>query len=586
VSLINLSAVRLPHRHLRGKSSWLRQFGFELLAFFIIVAVLMSIAWAVSHMIAPISQLQQLPISLDPRVLPGYALRTTLRMLIAVVFSLVFSLIYATLAAKNKRAELIMIPLLDILQSVPVLGYISFTVTAFVALFPFSILGVELAVIFAIFTAQAWNMTFSLYQSLRNIPNDLEEAAYVFRLSGWQKFWRVELPFAMPGLIWNTMMSMSGSWFFIVASEAITLGHQQISLPGIGSYIALAITQKNLACIGYVIMVMAVVIFLYDQLLFRPLVAWSDKFRYELTGSVTSARSWVLTLFRNSKLIATLMVPFRRLLKHILQFKLLNLIPSFQPVFSTSTQSKIIDYLWTIALGVLGLVAAYFVVMNINATIGWVEVGHVLLLAGATLLRVIILIILASLVWVPVGVYIGLRPKWAQRIQPLAQFLAAFPANLVFPLAVIWISDYALNPNIWLSPLIILGTQWYILFNVIAGASVFPTDLREAADNFKVGGWLWWRKVILPGIFPYFLTGAITAWGGAWNASIVAEAVHWGNQHFTAFGVGAYIAQMTTVGDFHRIVLGIGIMSLFVVVFNRLLWRPLYEWSAKKLRLD
>lgn len=567
-----------------GRPALARQLWFDVLAFSLVASFLIFISWGMTEMSAPITNLQQSPISLDASELPGYALRTTLRMLIAVMFALCFTLVYATLAAKSRRAGQIMIPLLDILQSVPVLGYIAFTVTGFIALFPRSMMGVECAAIFAIFTSQAWNMTFSLYQSLRTVPHDMNEAAFVFKLSGWQKFWKMELPYAMPGLIWNMMASMSGGWFFVVASEAITVGNQHIMLPGIGSYIALAIEQQNMNAIGYAIGTMFVVILLYDQFLFRPLVAWSDKFRYEMTASQDVPRSWVLQLFSKSRYARKLFIPVRRISQFILRIRLFK--PHIEPIHFTASEARLFDYLWYSVLALAGLVAVKHMSAFLATSIEWEDIRTVASLAVVTLIRVIVLIILASLLWVPIGIYIGLRPRLAQFIQPLAQFLAAFPANLLFPVAVVIISRYTLNPDIWLSPLLVLGTQWYILFNVVAGASVFPGDLRDAALNFKVKGWLWWKKVILPGIFPYFLTGAITASGGAWNASIVAEVVNWGNQSYTATGLGSYIAQMTQAGDYVHTVLGIGVMSLVVVLFNQFFWRPIYDMVARKLRLD
>jgi len=561
-----------------------RKFWFDLLAFSMVAMFLVFIAWGMTEMSAPIAKLDQSPISLDPHNLPAYAMRTVLRMLIAVAASLLFTLVYATLAAKSRKAGQIMIPILDILQSVPVLGYISFTVTGFIALFPGSMMGVECAAIFAIFTSQAWNMTFSLYQSLETIPRDMDEAAFVFKLSGWQKFWKMELPYAVPGLIWNTMMSMSGGWFFVVASEAITVGNQHITLPGVGSYIALAIEQQDLHAIFYAIAAMTIVILLYDQLLFRPLVAWSDKFRYELTAGQNAPHSWVLSLFAKSRLAKKLLMPIGWLSHKILRIRLFK--PTAEVMQFSAREMRLFDYLWYALLGLAGIVALRHLFIFLHTSVEWSDMRHVAFLAMITLARVVVLILLASLIWVPLGVMIGLRPKLAEIIQPLAQFLAAFPANLLFPVAVVVISRYALNPDIWLSPLMILGTQWYILFNVIAGASAFPNDLREAAANFHVKGWLWWKRVILPGIFPYFLTGAITASGGAWNASIVSEAVQWGNKSYTATGLGAYIADRTAAGDFVHIVLGVGTMSLVVVLFNKFFWRPLYEVAARKLRFD
>jgi NitT/TauT family transport system permease protein len=561
-----------------------RQFWFDTLAFVLVSSFLIIISWGVSEMSAPIGQLQQSPISLDVSNLPDYALRTTLRMLIAVMAALLFTLVYATLAAKSHKAGQIMIPLLDILQSVPVLGYISFTVTGFIAMFPGSMMGVECAAIFAIFTSQAWNMTFSLYQSLRSIPTDMDEAAVVFRLSGWQKFWKMELPYAMPGLVWNTMVSMSGGWFFVVASEAITVGEQKIALPGIGSYIALAIAEQNMAAIGWAIATMVVVILLYDQLLYRPLVAWSDKFRYEMTASQNAPRSWVLTLFSKSRYMRKLFIPVGLLSHVILRIRLFK--PYARSSEGNAVTTRFFDYMWYALLALAGIAALHHMVAFFLTSVSLPDIMEVAFLACVTLLRVMVLILIASLIWVPLGVYIGLRPRMAQVVQPLAQFLAAFPANLLFPVAVVLISRYSLDPNIWLSPLMILGTQWYILFNIIAGTAAFPNDLKEAASNLGVRRWLWWRKVIIPGIFPYYLTGALTASGGAWNASIVSEVVSWGDKSYTAIGLGAYIAQRTEAGDLVHIALGVCAMSLTVVLFNKFFWRPLYGLAAKKLRFD
>lgn len=560
----------------------------DLIALPLVVGFLLFFSITARETWAPITTLQSEVISLDPGNLPEYAMRTTLRMLAAMVAALIFTLLYGTLAAKSRRAEKLLVPVLDILQSVPVLGYISFTVTFFLLLFPGRVLGAEFAAIFAIFTSQAWNMTFSFYQSLRMLPRDLVEVSTNLQLSGWQKFWKLDVPFAMPGLIWNMMMSMSGGWFFVVASEAITVGDQTITLPGIGSYLALAIAQQNLQAVGYVILTMIVVILIYDQFLFRPLVAWADKFRMENTASQTAApESWVLNLIQRTRLIQRLLRPFSRVISRLGNMRL-NLPRAARQAIASDNPatSKLIDGVWGTLIALLTAYALYHIVLYVGTEVTLGEVGHVLLLGCFTLLRVAGLIFIASLIWVPLGVMIGLRPALAEKIQPLAQFLAAFPANLLFPVFVIVILRYQLNPDIWLSPLIVLGTQWYILFNVIAGASAFPNDYKEAAINFRIRGWLWWRKVMLPGIFPYYVTGAITASGGAWNASIVSEFVSWGQDKVVAHGLGAYIAQTTAAGDFPKITLGVVVMAIFVVAFNRLVWRPMYAVAENKLRLN
>ncbi|QGZ60919.1 ABC transporter permease [Paraburkholderia acidisoli] len=559
----------------------------DFVAFPLIICLIAMAAVGFHETMAPIAVLKAQPISLDPAHLPEYAMRTTLRMLAAMVASLVFTLVYGTLAAKSRRAAVVLVPILDILQSVPVLGYISFTVTFFLALFPSRVLGAELAAIFAIFTSQAWNMTFSFYQSLRTVPRDLDEVSRGFHLTGWQRFWKLEVPFSMPGLIWNMMMSMSGGWFFVVASEAITVGNNTITLPGIGAYLAQAIAEKNLHAIGWVILAMVVVILAYDQFLFRPLVAWADKFRMENTSSGDAPESWLLDLVRRTHLIHQLLVPMGWFIATAARLPLRVRLPKSLPVVTAaSKRSRLGDIVWAACVIALTLFVLWRVVSFVRTGVTLDEVGHVLVLGLITLLRVVVLIAIASVIWVPLGVLIGLRPALAEKIQPLAQFLAAFPANLLFPVFVIVIVRFGLNPDIWLSPLIVLGTQWYILFNVIAGASAYPNDYREAAKNFRIRGWQWWRQAMLPGIFPYYVTGAITASGGAWNASIVAEFVQWGDTRVVAHGLGAYIAQMTAAGDYPKIILGIAVMSLFVTLFNRLLWRPLYTYAESRLRLD
>ncbi|MFM0335695.1 ABC transporter permease [Paraburkholderia fungorum] len=560
----------------------------DFVAFPLIICVIAMAAIGFHETLAPMSTLKTQAISLDPSNLPEYAMRTTLRMLAAMVASLLFTLVYGTLAAKSRRAGMVLVPILDILQSVPVLGYISFTVTFFLALFPGRVLGAELAAIFAIFTSQAWNMTFSFYQSLRTVPRDLDEVSRGFHLTSWQRFWKLEVPFSMPGLIWNMMMSMSGGWFFVVASEAITVGNNTITLPGIGAYLAQAISDKNLHAIGWVILAMTVVILAYDQLLFRPLVAWADKFRMETTSSGDAPESWLLDLIRRTRLIHRLLVPlgwmFAKAARVRFQLPAFS-APRFQ-IPQREKTSRIGDVVWAALVLVATVYVVYRVFLYVRTGVSLDEVGHVFVLGLITLLRVVVLIAIASVIWVPIGVLIGLRPALAEKIQPLAQFLAAFPANLLFPVFVIVIVRFHLNPDIWLSPLIVLGTQWYILFNVIAGASSYPNDYREAAKNFHIRGWQWWRQAMLPGIFPYYVTGAITASGGAWNASIVAEFVQWGNTKVAAHGLGAYIAQTTAAGDYPKIIVGIAVMSLFVTLFNRLLWRPMFAYAEAKLRLD
>ncbi len=549
-----------------------------------IFSIFFFISLGASQMSAPYHLGAPLPITLALRALPGYALRTVLRLFIALFFSLLVTFVIGTLAAKNKRAEKILIPTIDILQSVPVLSFLSITVTLFIRLFPNSLLGPECAAIFVIFTAQVWNMIFGFYQSLKMVPNDLKEAAIMFQLSPWQRFWKVEVPFSMPSLIWNMMVSMSASWFFVVLSEAILVAHQEIRLPGIGSYIALAIEKKNLMAVFYAIFVMIFVIFLYDQILFRPLVAWSDKFNAQDTPSEVIYQSWLIDFGRKSYVIHQLLKAVGIIKEWFINcrwFSKKNRL-SYKISHFPNQLTQPLSSLFAISIG---FYLFYTLYQAIFQTLTFHDVITTIFLGSITALRVIILILLSSLIWVPIGVYIGQKPRLAQRIQPIIQFVAAFPANLFYPIFVITIVHFHINVEIGLTPLMILGTQWYILFNVIAGTLTIPRELYLAANNYGVKGWLWWRRLALPGIFPYYVTGAISAAGGAWNASIVAEWANWGDITLKATGLGAYIQAATIEGNFAKLTLGTVIMCTYVIIFNHILWRPLYRFAEERCRL-
>jgi NitT/TauT family transport system permease protein len=556
---------------------------FDLIALAFVGGIAVLVVHGAQQMNLPATALHASPVTLDIARLPEYALRSTLRMFAAIILSLIFTFAVATVAAKSRKAELVIIPMLDIAQSIPIMTFLAFTLTFFVGLFPTSELGVELAAIFLIFTSQAWNMAFSFYQSMRTIPADLIEVSHQFRLSAWQRFWKLELPFATPALVWNTMMSMSGGWFFVVASEAFTVGDTQVMLPGIGSWLAVAIQQENLTAVAWAVGAMAVVILLYDQLLFRPIVAWADKFRFEQTASEEEPQSWFYDVLRRTRVFRRIWRPFARLLARAPRPRL----PSFAaPRIVDRISSRWLDRAWLGVVIIVSLWAAWSIIRYVTHAVSLHDVGVAFGLGLITLTRVMVLIVIASLIWVPIGVWIGMRPEWSQRIQPLAQFLAAFPANVIFPFAVMGIAAGGLDPNIWLSPLIILGTQWYILFNVVAGASALPNDLKEAAGIFHLRSWQRWRDFILPGIFPYYVTGALTASGGSWNASIVAEVVSWGHTRLEAKGLGSFIQNATTANDLPRVALGATVMSVFVILLNRSLWRPMYAYAEKNLRLN
>lgn len=559
----------------------------DMIALLLALGLIALLAWQAKQMSVPYEIGQVIPISLDPSNLPFYAMRTVSRMLIAMVCSLLFTFIFGTWAAKSPRAERLIIPLIDILQSIPILGFLSITIVGFIALFPGSLLGPECAAIFAIFTSQAWNMALGFYQTVRTVPTELREAGNMFHLSAWQRFWRIDVPFSMPGLLWNMMMSMSAGWFFVVASEAVSVSNQQILLPGIGSYIALAIKTANMTAILYAILTMLIVILAYDQILFRPLVAWAEKFKMEHVSNEREVKSWLISLLRRTRLMRLLGSELIALFNAIVNVGFLRSKPApYYPARSNPNLQKYMGWFWDVFIIALLLGTFLFVIHFIFQNVPLHSIWHVFYLGIITSIRVFFLIAIVSLIWVPIGVWVGLRPNIAQAVQPVAQFLAAFPVNLLYPLVVIIIVTYHLNVNIWVTPLMILGAQWYVLFNVIAGASVLPKELLLVADNLGLSTWLRWKKLILPGIFPYYMTGAITAVGGAWNASIVAEVIEWGNVKLTATGLGAYITEYTAAGDFPHIALGIGMMCIFVLVYNRLIWRPLYVLAVNRFQLD
>jgi len=592
-----LLSARLPQsvRHKEyGKISHLnRTWSADVASLLLVLGVFILVAEGISHMHAPLASMRLEPVTTNLSELPYYTLRSVLRMFLALSVSLFFTLCYATLAAKSKLLERFLIPILDVIQSVPILGYISFTVTAFVALFPGSMLGVECAAIFAIFTSQVPNLAFSLYYSLKSVPQELLDAGKILQLNGWQRYWKIELPYAVPGLVWNIVMSMAGGWFFVVASEAITVGNEHFMLPGIGSYIAIAIHAKNTTAIIQAVMAMTLAIVATDQLFFRPLIVWADKFRTETTARQNAPHSWLYMVLVRSTLINVLMQALCVVFKKALWLRLFPFVMQMQNkvIKEEIPQRKLLSYVvgqWCLrGLEILiALTCGWLLFREFNIIVGLHEVWHVMKLGAITCLRVLLLLALASIVWIPLGIIIGLRPRLVAIFQPIAQFMASFPANLLFPVVVIAITRYHLNPDIWLSVLMIMGTQWYIAFNVIAAAANFPNDLTEICQDMHVRGWIWWKKVMIPGVLPYYCTGVITAAGGAWNASIVAEIVSWGDITLITPGLGSYIAQGTLSGNMPHIILGVVMMSLWVVMLGRFLWQPLQHYFSEKYTLN
>jgi NitT/TauT family transport system permease protein len=524
----------------------------------------------------------------SPSQLPYYSARSLLRMFIALFFSYAFSLGYAYLAARSRRWRRVLIPALDILQSVPVLGFLAVTVTFFVALFPSSEVGLECASIFAVFTSQAWNITFSFFYALISQPAEFDEASKLMGLSRWKRFWALDVPGGAIGLVWNGMMSFGGSWFFLTASEAISVKSRSYTLPGVGSYVGVAEAQGNLGHVGLGIVTMIVMILIVNFFFWRPLVAYVDKFRVEQSAGSQKSKSLVLTALRRSSWPAVL-GRGRRVVAEPVN-RAMGLVTGIddQRLATHAARRRAADLAFFAAVGV-GLVAGlYSMLAYINSGSRGLSVFGTAFADGFfTFLRVAVVVTAASLVWVPVGVWIGFNPRVAQFMQPVVQVFASFPANFIFPFAMVVFLNLSISLNFGSIVLMALGTQWYVLFNVIAGASAVPSDLKEASENLGVSGWERWRRLIIPGIFSAYVTGAITAAGGAWNASIVAEYVPYHGHVYTARGLGAFIAENSVhlPGTYPELFAGLLVMAVFVTGLNALLWRRLYQLAETKYAL-
>lgn len=524
-------------------------------------------------------------VSTDLINLPYYTLRSVFRMMLALIASLIFTIVYGSLAARSRRLGKVLIPLLDILQSVPILGFLSATVTIWLVIFPGSMMGVEAASIFAIFTSQAWNMTFSFHRSLLSEPKELDEAVRSLQLTHWQRFWVLDMPNAMIPLLWNCMMSVGGGWFFLTASEMISVNNHTYALPGVGSFVAQSAAENKLGNIWWAILSMIVVVLAIDFFLWKPLTAWAERFRITQSASDEERKSAVLTLIRHShadEVISKLFSPIREWLEIIT--RPFGRTGSQWP--RKASQRKLGDLVFNIVMAVLILGLAAQMLYFVATRTGLQEFATAGALGALTFARVAVLIFVSSLIWVPVGVYIGMNPKISRIMQPVVQILASFPANFVFPFAMMLFMAWHIDLGWGSIILMALGTQWYILFNVIAGASAIPDDLREMTRSFRLNRMLKWKTLVLPAIFGSWCTGGITAAGGAWNASIVSEIVEYGKNHMATQGLGAYITNATTVGDSVKTLVGVTVMSLIVVLSNRLFWTPLQRYSAKRFVLN
>ncbi len=566
-----------------------RRYGaIDLIVFLGVVAAITLLVTAAARWAAPLTP--AVTIDLSPTVLPVYAGYSLLRMTLAYLLSLVFTLIYGHIAATNRRAEMVMVPILDILQSIPILSFLPVVTLALVAAFPHSNIGLELSSVILIFTSQVWNMTFSFYHSVRTQPADLREVAIITRLRPWRRFFTLEVSSSMIGLIWNSMMSWAGGWFFLMASEQFTLGSRSFQLPGLGSYLQAAANAGNTGDILLGLLTLVLLIVLLDLLFWRPLVAWADKFKVELSSGDEAPHSPVLDALRRSALIALI----NRRVFHPIGRLIAGLLDHLQPVPGSASleQSEggatrfpsvqqVITWLFLLLLGVLALFGLWSMArLLIQVPVQtW---GTLLLAAFATWLRTLAALLIGAAWTVPVGVAIGLSPKWSRRLQPVVQVIASIPATALFPVLLLLLVGLPGGLSGAAILLMLLGTQWYILFNVIAGAMAIPSDLREATTVYHATGWRRWRTLILPGIFPYLITGLLTASGGAWNASIVSEYVQFNNQTHTTFGLGASIASAAAAGNFPDLLAATILMALFVVAINRLVWKRLYALAERR----
>jgi NitT/TauT family transport system permease protein len=575
-----------PTQRRPAGSRWSFAFLIDIAVFLFVFAAIYGLYAIGRSWLGPVSA--QAQISQDPRVLPLYALYSLVRIGVAYLLSLIFALAYGYIAANSRRAEVVLVPLLDILQSIPVLSFLPGVMLAMVAIFPHSQMGVELGSILLIFTGQVWNIAFSFYSSLKTEPRELREAAIIYRFSGWQRFVQLDLPFSTIGLVWNSMMSVAGGWFFLMACEMFVLGPRDFRLPGLGSFLQTAASHGDTRAILWGLAAMIGVIVLLDQLVWRPVIVWADKFKFEQVESANQTQATLLTLIGRASVVIRL---YRLLLLPVISWVTVSFATGARRAAATFSapkkrkQRRSVGYFFAaVVLAGLG-VAVYHAVLELSHLRGE-DYIELLSSAALTFLRVNASLILGALWTVPVGVYIGSNPRFARIAQPLAQMAASIPATALFPVILLFLIRLRGGLEIAAMLLMLLGTQWYILFNVIAGAMAIPTDLKEAASIFGFGSWDRWRYLILPGIFPYLVTGMVTASGGAWNASIVAEYFHFQGRIVSTAGLGSTIASASDSGRFDILLASTLIMATVVVLINRLVWRRLYRLASTRFKLE
>ncbi len=567
--------------------------GIELLFLGFLAGIVGLIKLSATQFSAP--YLGGITIDLSPWALPRYTLLSLSRGFAAYGLSLAFTLVYGTIAAHNRRAEKVMIPALDVLQAIPVLAFLPSVVLAMVRLFPTREIGLEIACIVMIFTAQVWNMTFSFHGSLRGIPQPLREVARIQRLSGWQVFRLLEVPAATIGLIWNSMMSMAGGWFFLTVNEAFNLGGQDYRLPGIGSYMAEAIKNGNVHAMVAAVIAMVCMIVLVDQVFWRPIVVWSQRFKMEEQSGGDAPQSWALSLLQKSRIWEWLVEHFRRIRARRSRFRRRSPLAAVAAATNGTGRSGRVGVAlkWICAAAVIGL-SAYGLFDILKLLLALPLAGnaadqdwlHVLLALGASFLRTSAAVILSAIWTLPVGILIGRSPTWSRRLQPIVQVLASFPAPMLFPLVTMALVFVGISFNVGCVALMLMGAQWYVLFNVIAGATAIPDDLKEVTTIYRAGTWQRWTRLYVPSVFPYMLTGLITAAGGAWNATIVSEYLQLPGKTYAAFGLGSLINQATTSANYPLLAASVVTMALSVVLINRVFWKRLYRLAEDRYSLN
>jgi len=574
-------AIRRP-----AGSRWSWSFLIDISVFLFVLAGIYGV-YAIGHTwLGPVPA--QADISQSPRALPLYALYSVVRIGIAYALSLAFALAYGYLAARSKRAEIVLVPLLDILQSIPVLSFLPGVMLAMVALFPHSQLGIELGSIILIFTGQVWNIAFSFYSSLKGIPRELREAAIIYRFGRWQRFVELDLPYSTIGLVWNSMMSVAGGWFFLMACEMFVLGNRDFRLPGLGSFLQTAASHGNTRAVLWGLAAMVTVIVLLDQLIWRPVIAWADKFKFEQVESARAATHNLLSLLGRASVVIRL---YRLAVRPVIDWITVNVAVGARRAAESltapkrpSTRRSLLIVLAVVIL--VGVAFAVFHAVRELSDLSSAEYLTLLRSAGFTLLRVNAALLLGALWTVPVGVAIGFSPRLARIAQPLAQIAASIPATALFPVILLFLIKFRGGLELAAMLVMLLGTQWYILFNVIAGAMAIPTDLKEASSIFRFGSWDRWRYLILPGIFPYLVTGMVTASGNAWNASIIAEYFHFQGRIVSTIGLGSAISSASDAGRFDILLASTLIMASIVVFINRTLWRRLYRLASTRFKLE